>query len=154
MKAQDLMTQGVLSCRPDDSLAVAAKLMWDGDCGIVPVLEDGVLCGLITDRDICMAAAIRGLSADQIEVGQVMNREPASCLPDTKLQQALDLMRSHRIRRLPVVDGSGAVVGLLSINDIILEAKSTRSKTGGPTYKEVVAALQGICGHRELPAVI
>ena len=153
MKVRDIMTQGVLTCRPDDDLAVAAKLMWDGDCGIVPVMDSGRLRGLITDRDICMGVATQGCAAEKITVSRVMNAEPVSCLPDCDLNEALDLMRSHRVRRLPVIGRDGELEGILSINDIILEAKAARSKAGGPAFKAVITALQDISRHRELPAV-
>ncbi len=153
MKVKDIMTQGVLTCHPDDDLGVAAKLMWDGDCGVVPVMESGRLRGLITDRDICMGVATRGCTAKEIVVNQVMSTEPVSCLPDSDLKDALDLMRTHRVRRLPVIGRDGELEGVLSINDIILEAKAARSKTGGPSYKDVITALQEIGQHRELPAV-
>ena len=153
MNVKDIMTQGVLTCHPDDDLATAAKLMWDGDCGILPVMEGGKLRGLITDRDICMGVATQGCPAKQITGRQVMNSNPVSCLPDSDLNSALDSMRKHRVRRLPVIGRDGELEGILSINDIILEAKASRSKTGGPTYQEVITCLQEISRHRELPAI-
>ncbi len=154
MKVKDIMTQGVLTCHLDDDLAVAAKLMWDGDCGVVPVMENGRLRGLLTDRDICMGVTTQGRAPNEISVRQVMTLDPLSCLPDSDLTSALDLMRTHRVRRLPVIGRDGELEGILSINDIILEAKASRSKSGGPSYKDVITSLQEISRHREVPAVV
>lgn len=153
MKVKEIMSQGVLTCHPDDDLAVAAKLMWDGDCGMLPVMKDGRLQGVITDRDICMGVATQSRPARDIEVATVMNRSPHPCRSDIEVEAALDLMRKHRVRRLPVVGNDGELEGVLALNDIILESKATRGKTGAPTYKQVVKALQEIGRHRELPAM-
>ena len=118
VRISELMTKDVKCCNEDDSVNTAAGLMWDGDCGIVPVVAgDGQLVGVITDRDACMAAYTRGLSLSAIRVGDVMAREPRACAPADAVSEAEDIMRLHRIRRLPVVD-HGRVVGILSLNDI------------------------------------
>ena len=154
MKVSDLMTQGALTCHPDDHLAEAAKLMWSGDCGMIPVLEDGRLRGVITDRDICMAVAMQGQLAEEIPVDRVMNPKPHTCLPTAKVQTALEVMKKYRVRRLPVVGRDGEFEGVLSMNDLILEAKARGNKVGAPTHAEVIGALRQIGQHRELPAVV
>ena len=153
MKVKDLMSQGALTCRPDSSLAEAAKLMWDGDCGMIPVLQDGQLRGVITDRDICMAAVMQRQRVEKIPVDRAMNPKPHSCLPSATLKSAMEVMRKYRVRRLPVVGRDGEFEGVLSINDIILEAKARGNKTGAPTYAEVIETLRQIGQHRELLAI-
>ncbi len=154
MKVADLMTKNVRSCAPTCTLNDAAREMWENDCGVVPVVDAGrTVVGMITDRDICMAAYTRGRPLGEIPVDQVMARKLLTCRPDTALTQAEETMRTAQIRRMPVTDERGALVGLISLNDIA-RAATTRNgrtaKSSGPNPETVLRTLAGI-GERRIP---
>lgn len=121
------MTHDPQTCRPDDDLATAANVMWDLDCGCVPVVGEGRrVVGMITDRDACMAALMSGRPLHELRVAEVMSKEIAYCRPSDGLDEAHAMMRARRVRRLPVTDGEGRVVGVLSLHDIARAAKRDR----------------------------
>lgn len=151
MKVQSVMTQGVYTCRPDSDLASVAKKMFDGDCGLLPVLENGRLCGVITDRDICMAVMVRGERPSDIRVDQVMSGEHYTCRADEDVKSALQTMAEHQVRRLPVVGRDGELDGVLALNDLILEARASEDEEETPTCEDIVAVLQAVGRHRDLP---
>ena len=143
MKIRDIMTPEPRTCAPDTTLAAAAGLMWDTDCGILPVVEEGALVGVVTDRDICIALATRNARAATMAVGEVAGRTVWTCGPDEDPRAALVAMNAHRVRRLPVVDAGGTLVGVVSMNDLVLAAGA-----GAPVRNdEVVDTLKGICAH-------
>ncbi|MEZ5292497.1 MAG: CBS domain-containing protein [Vicinamibacterales bacterium] len=142
MMVQDVMTGGVLSCRPSASLADAVGLMWTGDCGIVPVVDDrDAVVGVITDRDIAVALGTRGCRAADLQVGDVMSSDVIRCTPADRLTDALALMRQHRVRRLPVVGLAGELLGMLSINDVVVQTPQLA------TSDPLVDTLRTICAH-------
>jgi len=149
MKVKDVMTKDARAVWLTESLAEAAKSMWDKDCGILPVIKDGKkVVGLITDRDICMAAATRQRTPSAITVEDVMTGEVYSTGPDEDIHRALEVMREHKVRRLPVVDAEGELKGILSMNDIVLKAKGPNGKKTTPlTYADVVKTFKAICEH-------
>jgi CBS domain-containing protein len=153
MKVRDLMTANPLTCSPRDSLATAAMHMWDGDCGLVPVVDDGQILGVLTDRDICMALLFKGATASAVTVAEVINGAIYSCSPDDEVAEAIRIMRNHQVHRLPVVE-DGRLEGLLSLNDVVLEAQAESGHEHRPTYRQVMDAMQGICAHRQMPAVV
>jgi CBS domain-containing protein len=119
MKIADLMSTRVQTCALNDSLNAAANVMWEHDCGIVPVLDAaGKLVGVVTDRDICMAAFFHGMRLSELPVREVMARDLHTLRPEAPLFDALELMRRMQVRRLPIVDDQGALVGLLSLADV------------------------------------
>lgn len=121
MKVIDLMRAQPRSVTKDDALSTAAWQMWEGDCGVVPVIdEDRRVVGMLTDRDACMAAWSRGSAMNDIRVGEVMAKHVYSCWSDDSIEAALELMRERRLRRLPVVDASERLVGILSLSDLAL----------------------------------
>ena len=98
--------------------AMAAMQMWDGDFGVLPVLDGKKIVGMITDRDICMAAAIKRRDPGTIGVDEVMTGQVFACSPDTDIQEALKIMRKNQVRRLPVIDAiDRRLAGMLSLND-------------------------------------
>jgi|SRR5215472_2329451 len=147
MKVKEVMTPDVRSIWLTESLATAAESMWENDCGILPVIKDGKVVGLITDRDICMATAIRDRKPSNISVEEVMNGSVFSAAPDDDVNQALEIMREHQIRRLPVLDEEGALAGIMSINDIVLHAKTSNGKKPPIDYAVVVKTFQAIGRH-------
>jgi CBS domain-containing protein len=132
MNVFEVMTRRVFSVHHGETLANAAAVMWDRDVGCVPVLDDdGCLVGMLTDRDICMAALTRGARLDEIEVASVMSRRVHTCAPEQTLAEAGEVMRLDRIRRAPVVDGDGRLIGLLSLGDLAREAVHERRRRHG-----------------------
>lgn len=118
LSVQSFMTDAVATCSPDEPLNAAARVMWEHDCGAVPVLADGKLVGIITDRDICMAAYTQGRPLGAIAVKDVMARHVHACSPGDTLERAATLMADARVRRLPVVDTEQRLVGIVSLADI------------------------------------
>ena len=148
MRAQDLMSHPVATCHVNDTLNIAAMLMWNHDCGAVAVVrDDGKLSGMITDRDICMAAFLQGRPIDEILAHAVMATHPTSAHPDQTLDEVEQLMAEHQVRRIPVVDSENRPVGMISLNDIALEsAKSETKMANGPA--KVGHLLSTICKPR------
>jgi len=119
MLVEDLMTRNVAAVRPDQTLAVAARLMWDCDCGALPVVEgERRALGMITDRDICMACWSRGVTPTALLVREAMSIDLVYCSPQATLAAAEAAMSEYQVRRLPVVDAQMHLVGLLSLADI------------------------------------
>jgi CBS domain-containing protein len=121
MKVRDLQTSDVHSCFPDTNLAAAAQIMWECDCGVVPVVDENRnLVGMITDRDIAIAATTRSAAPADIPVRHVMSTgELYSCRPEDDVRTALTTMGEHRVRRLPVTDRQNHLVGIISLNDLV-----------------------------------
>jgi len=136
MKIGELMTQNVRTCLPTDTLSTAAQLMWDGDCGCIPVVSDDGskrVVGMITDRDICMAAHFHGCRPREIAVGDVMSKSVRSVGPSEDLADAEAIMRDAQVRRLPVVDSNQEILGMVSLADLAREANRKRkSKEAAP----------------------
>ena len=152
MKVKDVMTSDAKAIWITESLADAAKEMWENDCGVLPIIKDGRrVVGMITDRDICMATAMRDKNPSSISVEEVMNATVYAAQRDEDVEQALQTMREHRIRRLPVLNLEGELQGMLSMNDIVLKAQ-TNGKKAPIDYADVVKTYQAICEH-PLPMV-
>jgi CBS domain-containing protein len=145
MKVKDLMTAEPRVCSRDTNLAAAAALMLDGDCGILPVTEDGKLVGVVTDRDLFIALATRNVRASHVAVGDVLQAPALTCGPDDDVQSALATMKQRRVRRLPVEGFGHTVVGVISLNDIVRAAGAKKPLRDA----EVIEALQAICAHHE-----
>ena len=124
MKIEDIMTRDVRTCVASDSLATAAQIMWEIDCGAVPVLdsEDRVV-GIITDRDIAIRGVGEGCAPDA-RVRDIMSSEVKYCYADEETGEVLDNMAQIQVRRLPVVDQDKRLVGIVSIGDLAKEEQS------------------------------
>lgn len=155
MKVEHLMTRDVQCCGPDTNLASAAKMMWDSDCGALPILNvQGHVMGMITDRDICMAASTKNRPPSTITAWETASGKAISCHPDDDIHTAMDLMERERIRRLPVVDEDGILQGILSINDLVLAAGEHRGRSApGLSFEDAIRSLKGICAHRALVGI-
>ena len=113
------MSRPVAVCQASDNLNQAAKLMWDADCGAIPVVDSqGRAVGMVTDRDICMAAYTQGKRLHEIRVYTAMSKVLVSCRSSDPLQKIEQLMIEHQIRRLPVLDEEGRPIGIVSLNDL------------------------------------
>jgi CBS domain-containing protein len=132
-----------------ESLADAARLMWENDCGVLPIIKDGrKVVGLITDRDVCMASAMRDTNPSGISVEEVMTGQVYGVNPEDNIDQALQVMQQHQLRRLPVINPEGDLEGILSMNDIVLHAHAPDGPAGDSIeYGDVVKTYQAICQH-------
>jgi CBS domain-containing protein len=153
MKASELMTADVKCCHPEDSLNTAAQLMWEYDCGCIPVVDDGGRpVAMITDRDICMAAYTQGARLSERPVASAMSCEIYTCRADDELAMVEEMMRQCRVRRVPVVDAQGRLTGIISLNDIAEAAEREREVKGAsrkiPDF-EITRVLSAVCKHRE-----
>jgi len=152
MKVQQLMTQDVRTCRQGDCLSTAAQLMWDGDCGCIPVVSDDGskrVIGMVTDRDVCMATHFRGRAPHEVSVDEAMSTGVRAVGASEDLAAAEAIMRDAQVRRLPVVDDKQQLMGVLSLADLAQEADRRRtSKKPSITEKEVGDSLTAICAPR------
>ena len=142
MKVREIMTSDVTTCRPETNLAEVVKRMWERDCGVLPVVKsDGTVSGMITDRDICVALATRGQTADRMAVHDVIGGTAYTCSSDDDAMVALKTMKSQRVRRLPVVDAENRLKGILSLNDVMMHA-------GAASLSDIVSTMASICEPR------
>jgi CBS domain-containing protein len=126
MLVRHAMTESPYTAKPDMTAADAAGLMKQFDIGVVPVLEGGRLVGLVTDRDLVLRVVASRQDPDEVKLGDIVTRSPATVTPDTQLSEARDLMAEHRVRRLPVLKGD-QLVGILSLGDVALATASKRA---------------------------
>jgi CBS domain-containing protein len=143
VKVKDIMTAEPRTCSTATSCAAAAALMLDGDCGVLPVLDAGKLVGVVTDRDLYIALATRDKRASELSVGEVVRTPVHTCSPDDDVQTVLATMKQHGVRRLPVAGFGGTVMGVVSMNDIVLAAGPRKPVRDG----DVIDTLQAICRH-------
>jgi len=122
-------------------------MMLSRDCGVLPVLEDsGQLVGMVTDRDLFIALGTQNRPAAELQVGAIMRQEPSLCAPEDDVRNALKTMAQQRVHRLPVVDKSGELKGILSMNDLVLQPQA---ETNGVFKDDVIRTLKAICEHRQ-----
>lgn len=147
---RDLMSPSVETCTPTDDLNRVAGAMWDHDCGTLPVVDAaGRALGMITDRDVCMAAYTRGGNLSSIRVGDVMSKNVRAVRVDDTAGDALEAMRAWCLRRLPVLDARDRVVGLLSLADLAQRARRDRDGgADGTDFAEVGETLAAVCTPR------
>lgn len=137
MRISELMTMGVACCRPGDTLAAAASVLWNNDCGSAPVVDAAqAVLGMITDRDICMAGMLTGRRLQEILVREAMAEDVAFVTALDSPRDAELLMRKRQVGRLPVVDRHLRVVGMVCLNDLVRWADD--GGAGGPTPKDVL----------------
>jgi CBS domain-containing protein len=151
MKVEEIMTRNPKACTPTDCLADAARFMWDSDCGVLPVVaHGGDVVGLITDRDICMAAAINNRNLSNMAVEEVISGKVYSVKATDDVHRAVETMKEHRVRRLPVLNDSGQLAGMLSMNDLVGAARETEDKKRPAIgYAEIVDTYKAICKPRQ-----
>ncbi|MDQ1155329.1 CBS domain-containing protein [Brevundimonas sp. SORGH_AS_0993] len=133
MKIRDVMTKDVHIARPGDTLQEVAGRMARGDFGFVPVADGDRLIGTITDRDIAVRAVAAG-AAPTATVIEYITRDPHTVLDTDDLKVVLDLMGARQIRRAPVVDRHGRVVGVVSLGDLSIRVKE---KYAGETLESI-----------------
>lgn len=152
MEVQKLMTRGVRTCGPNDTMNRAAQIMWENDCGAVPVVDgDGKPVAVITDRDICMAAYIQGRPLSEMPVSVAASRGVVTVREHDSVEVAEAIMQEHQIRRVPVVDAQDRLVGVLAMGDLARSFQMTEGSS--VTHREVAKTLAAVSQpHREAPA--
>jgi CBS domain-containing protein len=142
MRIKDIMTSPVATCSMSGHLNDAARVMWEFDCGSVPVVDaQGRVCGIITDRDICMAAYTQGKTLQEIPVASVMAEHVLVCHVDDSLEAAEQRMREGQVRRIPVVDHERRPAGIVSLNDVTRAAAGQRRSNLDREVVETLAAV-------------
>jgi CBS domain-containing protein len=143
MKVQDVMIQNVRFCNPDMNLAAVTEILWKAGCGTLPVVENNRVIGMITDRDISIALGTRNVRPSEAIVRDVSLPKLFYATAGEDIHIALQTMAAQKVRRLPVVDSTGALEGILCLDDIVLFAE----ERGSLTYGDVVDTLKSICEH-------
>ncbi|MBI2687859.1 MAG: CBS domain-containing protein [Acidobacteria bacterium] len=143
----DLMTRTPRCCSPDTNLAAVAELMWANDCGSLPVVAEGHVLGMITDRDVAIALGTRDVAARNLAVSEVASAPVAYCRENDDIHAALHLMGESKVRRLPVLNDHDELVGMIGINDLILAARPTDGHKQELDDEEVLDTMRRICAH-------
>ncbi len=150
MTVKEMMNTAVATCAPESGLASVIDIMREHDCGFLPVVDShGIVVGVVTDRDVCMAGGAKHRSLARISVKETMSHPVFNCFADENLKTVLVTMAKHRVRRLPVLNKSGHLQGVLSIDDIV----HAPPRRGAPTAEDIVAALKAIYAHRTVEVV-
>jgi len=150
MIVKDIMKKAVATCAPDSDLGSIIDVMRDRDCGFLPVVDShGIVVGVVTDRDVCLTGGSKHRPLGRVSVEETMSHPVFSCFADENVKVVLATMAKHRVRRLPVLNKSGHLQGILSIDDVV----SAPPRRGGPTAEEIIAALKGIYAPRPIEAV-
>lgn len=133
MTISELMTPNPQTVAPSDTLQQAAQAMDDLNVGVLPVCENERLLGVLTDRDIVVRSTSAGQDPRTTRVSEVMTAEPFSLGPDASVEDALRTMEEHQLRRMMVVDGTGALIGVVSLGDL--------AAAGTPDVADVLEAV-------------
>ena len=155
MKVKELMMGTPYHCDLETNLGAATELMWNGNCGFLPVVgSEGKLQGVVTDRDICIALGTRNRLPGEIPVREVMSQKVFACTPEDDVHVALQTMKEGRVRRLPVIAKEENLVGVVSMDDILLRAQPTSlGKEPELSSDEVVRTYRAIT-QRQVPQVV
>jgi len=152
MKVQDVMMRTPVSCSPETNLGTAVELLWNRNCGILPIVDaEQKVVGVVTDRDLCVAFGTRNRLPGEIQVGEVATGKVFSCKSTDDIHTALDTMAKERVRRLPVVNQQGSLEGILSMDDVVLHVETGR--TADLSQAEIVETLRRVYGP-QLPQLL
>jgi CBS domain-containing protein len=124
---RDVMTANPSSLGSGSNVIEAARLMRDVDAGIIPVVEGDKLIGTVTDRDIAIRVVAEGKDPEKTTVGEIASRDLVTIDPQQDLDEALRLMARHQVRRLPVVEEDGKLVGIVAQKDIAQHASDEQT---------------------------
>jgi CBS domain-containing protein len=155
MRVQDVMMGTPACCSPETNLGAATELLWNHNCGILPVVDaQQKVVGVVTDRDICVALGTRNRLPGEIAVAEVVSGQVYSCQAQDDVHAALETMARNKVRRLPVINRDGVLEGILSMDNVVLHAESASSGRGAElSHGEIVDTLQRIYGP-QLPQVV
>lgn len=142
MKVRELMSHNVCTCSPETSLHDAAHIMWNCDVGCLVVTDDDRRpIGMITDRDITMAAYTQGVTLRDAQVKSAMSRNVIGCSLDATLGELQSLMNRSQVRRVPVIDGLGRLVGIVTLADLARTAQHPLHITETPALAKTLAGI-------------
>jgi CBS domain-containing protein len=130
---KEVMTRDPHCCQPTETVARVAQLMKTQDVGSVLICEDDQskkLLGIVTDRDLTLKVVVGSRDANALKAQDVMTRQPFTCLPEDDAQKALDAMGNHQVRRIPVVDNNGRLVGIIAQADVATRMKEPEKVAG------------------------
>jgi CBS domain-containing protein len=127
LSIKDVMTSNPCSVDAEKSVAYAAKMMRDEDVGLAPVVEGDKLIGMLTDRDIAIRVVAEGRNPDEVKVSEVASKQVVTIDPQQDLDEALRIMAKHQVRRLPVVEEDGRLVGVVAQADVAREGDDTQT---------------------------
>ncbi len=150
MKVRDAMTEHVAAATPDTTLQEIAGMMKAGDTGAIPVVDDGELIGIVTDRDIVLRCVAEGHDSTDMTAEEIVSEDLETIDPESDLDEAIELMAVKQIRRLPVVD-KGGLVGMLSLGDIAV--KQGNEEESGRALKDVSKGVKNSRMERPQPAM-
>jgi len=146
VKIEEIMTRHVHTCTPNDSLATAAQIMWENDCGAVPVIDrDGKIVGMITDRDLAMAAHLQNVPLRESRVASAMARDVKCCFVHDTPATVQALMQQNKVRRVPVLDAERRLIGIVSLGDLAYAMSSQQTLGGdGMTWTAIAHTLAAV----------
>jgi len=151
MNVADVMTRNAAHIRWNETCGAAVQLMWDRDCGALPVIDDeGSVVGMITDRDVCISAWLQERPPQEIFVSEAMSSDVQYCSAADSIATAEELMRVKQVRRLPVLDGRRHLEGIVSLADIARRGVQLRGRPEAReiAQDEIAATLATICEPR------
>jgi CBS domain-containing protein len=152
MTVGDVMTEQVATCLPETNLAAVAALFWENDCGAIPVIDArGNIAGILTDRHMCIAVGTRDSRPSELTAGDVMEDAVVTCNATDHIRAAVHTMREAKVRRLPVVSKQGALAGLVSIDDILMNVQRDHGNADAISYAEMLHSLQAIVSRVDRP---
>ena len=155
MKVKDVMMATPASCDSEANLGAAVEILWNRNCGILPVVNTkGKVIGVVTDRDLCIALGTRNRLPGEVTVSQVASAKVLTCKPDDDIREAMNTMAQARVRRLPVVNAEGILEGILSMDDVVLRSEAEiAGKAPDLSFDAVVGTLKKLY-RPELPEVV
>jgi CBS domain-containing protein len=130
MKVSEIMTPNPACCTADTNLQEVAKMMLDNDCGAIPVCEDGNHkrpIGVITDRDITIRAVAKGDNPLNLTAKSIMTKNVVTVTPETNVEDCLNMMEEHQVRRIPIVDENGECVGMIAQADVAINTSDRKT---------------------------
>ena len=140
MRVHQIMIEPVVCCQSNEPLEAAARKLWDHDCGALPIVNDqGVLVGMLTDRDICMAALHQRSALSEISIPSAMSQVVYAVTRDASVAEVKELMAAQQVRRVPVVDADNRPIGIVTMNDLIRAA--ARSGNGMTKAFQTLASI-------------
>ena len=126
-RIREIMTSNPTTIEADESITRAARMMRDEDVGIAPIVEADRLVGTVTDRDIAIRVVAEGKDPETTPVREIASKDLVTVDPEQDLDEALRLMAQHQVRRLPVVEEDGRLVGIVAQADVALEADAAQT---------------------------
>jgi CBS domain-containing protein len=145
MQAKEIMSSNPQCCTPDDTLRDAARMMADHDCGCLPVVQDTAgkrVIGVLTDRDIAIRGVARGKTPDS-KVNDVMSPAPACCSADDDVEVVEKIMIDKQVRRVPVVNADGRVVGMIAQADLARDNRAASDREVGRIVEKISEPTSG-----------